>query len=188
VTLAVAVVSEVACEMALVPVVWLTGRTLRGYRPGAAYWWLAGAFAVSWLADTAAHWTDPWLVGLVYPVSQAALIGAVLLDRSEATLLVWVLVWTAIAAALWEHVQGPDVLVRTVAWGSVTGLAYERPALGMLRRALLVSFGLGWLCWLAYALAPGWSSWGAYQAVRLAGLLLFCAACCANPPHWKVIR
>jgi hypothetical protein len=173
--------------MALLPALWLVGRTLRGFRPGAEWWWLAGAFAVSWLADTAALWADPWLVGLVYPVSQAAVIGAVLLDRRDAKVLVWVLVGTALVAALWEHVQGPDVLVRTVAWLGLTGIAYERPALGLLRTALLVSFGLGWLCWMAYAIAPGWGSWSSYQITRLAGLLLFCAASTASP-HWKIIR
>jgi hypothetical protein len=184
------VIFEAAYLMGLIPVVWLGWCRVRGRPVGAEWWWLAGAYGVSVLADTASRFLPVearWVVSLVYPVSQSAVIGAVLLDRRDAMTLVVVLVVIALAAALVEHVHGPDVLVRTVAWGAVVGIAYDRPALGSLRRALLVSFGLGWVAWLAYAAWPGWSSWGAYQFVRLAGLLLFAAACCASP-HWKVVR
>ena len=159
--------------MALVPLAWLGLLTAAGQSRDAAWWWLAGAFAVSWVADTAAHWADPARVSLVYPVTQTALVGAVLLERRAAGLLTALLVTVGLVAA-W--IGGLDVLLRTVAWGAIVGIVWDRPALGRLRVALLVSFGLGLVAWWGYAVAPGWTSWGVYQSVRAAGLLLFCWA------------
>lgn len=157
--------------MALIPLAWLI---LQGERRP-EWWWLAGAFGISWLADTAAHWVSPALIGVVYPVSQAAIVGAVLLNRTDAYVLLLLLWITAVLAVLWEGVTGPEVMLRTVAWGSIVGMAGMRP-LGRLRYSLLMAFGIGWLAWLGYVLAPGWGSWGVYQSVRLAGLGLFCWA------------
>lgn len=166
----------IAHHMALIPLAWLAGLRARGRRRDAAWWWLAGAFAVSWLADTAAHWVDPWLIGLVYPVSQSALVAAVLLDRREAAKLLAVLLLIGVGAALWHGVQGPDVLLRTVAWGAIAGIAFDRWELGRLRMSLLVTFGLGLIAWMGYAIWPGWTSWLVYQGARAFGIGLFCWA------------
>lgn len=177
-------VGEAAHWVGLVPLVWLGLLTAAGQSRGAAWWWLAGAFAVSWIADTAAHWVDPARVSLVYPVTQTALVGAVLLERRAAGLLTALLVTVGLVAA-W--MGGLDVLLRTVAWGAIVGIVWDRPALGRLRTALLTSFGLGLACWWAYALSPGWMTWGALQGVRALGLLLFCWAA-YQPVNLKVAR
>lgn len=155
--------------MGLVPVLWLALRKERRVE----WWWLAGVFGVSWLADTAAHWVNPWLVSAVYPVAQAGIVGAVFLSRREAALLVAVLVWVGVLSAGWGTV--PDLLLRTVAWLAVVGIVWPLP-LGSLRVALLLAFGLGWLCWVGYQFAPGWTSWGVYQGVRAVSLGWFCLA------------
>jgi hypothetical protein len=182
------VVSELAAEMGLIPLVFLAVRQVRGQRAGAAWWWLALAFAVSWLADTAALFVDPDLVGNLYPVTQAALVGAVLLDRLDAMRLAVALVIVGVVAVLWHGPLGIDVLLRTVAWGSVAWIAWERPALGRLRDCLVVAFGAGLVAWWWYAFAPGWWSWGVYQGVRLLGILLFCGAAARPAPQLRVVR
>jgi hypothetical protein len=174
VTLATRIVSEVASEMGLVPLLWLVALHTRGRRQDVALWWLAGAFAVSWVADTAALWVDPWLVSLVYPLSQVAIVGAVFLLRADAITLIAALLTVGLAAAI---VNGkPDVLLHTAAWGAAAGIVADRWELGRLRTALLVYFALGWLCWIGYAIWPGWWSWGLLQASRAAGIALFCWA------------
>jgi len=180
---------ELAHWLGLVPLVWVAGRSVWArHLPNAGHWWLALAFGVSWLADTAAHWVDPWLVGLVYPVTQAAIIGAVLLPRREAGIFAAALVAVGIAAAGGERVQGPDVLLRTVAWAGLAGIVWPRRNLGPLRTALLLAFGTGWLAWLGYAMWPGWTSWGLYQGTRALGAGWFCWAGAARRPSLRILR
>lgn len=181
-------VGELAHQMGLIPLVWLAVLRLRGRSIGLAWWWLAAAFFVSWLADSAAHWVDPDLAGNLYPITQAALVGAVLLDRLEAMQFVCALVIVGIVAVLWHGPLGIDVLLRTVAWGAVTIIVWRLPLPGRLRASLLVTFGLGWLCWMAYASAPGWWSWSIYQAGRALGIALFCMAASNPVPRLRLAR
>jgi hypothetical protein len=182
------IISEIAAEMGLVPLAWLVWLRHRGRNPGLAWWWLAAAFFVSWLADTAALFVDPDLVGNLYPLTQAALVGAVLLDRLEAVEFAFALTVVAFVAVAWHGPLGIDVLLRTVAWGSVAVLAWRYQALWRLRDALVVSFGFGLLAWWWYALAPGWPSWLTYQAVRALGIALFCVAASSPAPKLSVAR
>jgi hypothetical protein len=180
------VVGEIAHQMALVPFLWLAALRARGARVDAAWFWLAGAFFVSWLADSGAHFVDPWLMSLVYPVSQAALVVAVLLERREALLFVGALVAVGVVAVAWQGVGAPDVLVHTVAWLGVALVVYDRDALGRLRLALLVSFGVCWLVWLCYTVWPGWTAWLAYQCVRALGIACFCWAASKPTPRLRI--
>lgn len=177
---------ELAHEIGLIPLLWLTWLHFRGKDLDVAWWWIAGAFFVSWLADTAAHFVNPWLASPVYLVSQSALVGAVFLNRYDAIKLVIVLAVVGTAAVLWQGVHGPDVLLHTVAWLSVVGIIYPLRQLTRLRTALLVAFGFGWLTWMGYAIWPGWTSWSVYQLTRLAGILLFCWAATSPHPHFVV--
>lgn len=182
------VASEVASEQALIPVVWLGWLHLKKRDPGLAWWWLSGVFLISWLADTAALLFDPWVMSKVYPLSQAALVGLVFLSRREATQLIIALMFVGIADVLWIGVGDFDVLLRTVAWGAVVGIVYPLRQLGRLRLSLLVAFGLGWFCWMLYALSPGWTTWVAYQLTRFLGVLLFCWAATSPLPQLKLSR
>lgn len=170
----------IAALFGIVPLAWLIVLRLRGRRIGAEWWWLAAAFAVSFAADAIAFFLAPasrWLVSAAYPLSQAAIMGLVFLVRRDAERLITVLLVVGVAAVLWLAVTGPDVFFRTVAWGAVVGIVLDRYALGKLRTALLLYFGLGLLAWWGYVLRPGWTSWGIYQSVRAIGIALFCAAC-----------
>lgn len=176
--------------MGLVPLAWLAWRTWRETEaPDLAYWWLAGAFAVSWVADSAAHVASPWAVSLLYPITQAALVGFVLLDTDrERVGLVLTLAAVAIVAVAWRGVEQPDVLLHTAAWLSVAGIVVDRRYLGRMRVALLVYFGVGCACWWAYVIAPGWTSWSALQLSRALGLALFCYACVETGPVLRLRR
>lgn len=180
----VVAVSQVASNMALLPLGWLV---LKGRKLDIAWWLLAGAFAVSWLADTAANWFDPWIIGAVYPVSQAAIVAAVFLDRRNTLKLILILLLVGVVDVFWKGVDSPDILLRTVAWLSIVGIAYPLKQLGTLRVSLLVSFGVGWLAWMWYAMNPGWPSWIGYQSVRLVGILLFCWAATSPLPRLRII-
>lgn len=183
-TLATRVVSEVATWMGLVPLVWLALLHVRGTGRDRGWWWLAIAFAVSWMADTVAHWVSPDAVGNMYPLLQAAIVALVLLGRDAALLIGGLVLVGIVAAAVPVKV---DLLLRTVAWGSSSYLAWNRWELGLLRTALLVSFGLALVAWYAYAAWPGWTTWLVYQGVRAVGIALFCRAA-VTPVALGVVR
>lgn len=179
---------EVAHWMGLVPLLWLAFLHFRGSPHGVEWWWLALVFGVSWIADTAAHFSNPWVMSKVYPLSQAAIVGLVLLSRRGALSLIVTLVLVGVLDVLWVGVGDFDILLRTVAWLSVAGIVYQLPQLARLRISLLVAFGIGWWCWMIYAIAPGWPSWIAYQLTRFIGILLFCWAATSPLPHFKLSR
>lgn len=145
-------------------------------------------FLVSWIADTAALWYDPWTLSKVYPVSQAAIVGMVFLSRRDAMYLIVTLALVGLLDVLWIGIGDFDVLLRTVAWLSVVGIIYPLVQLGRLRTSLLVYFALGWWCWMIYAIAPGWPSWILYQSMRLIGIALFCWAATSPLPQLRVMK
>lgn len=185
-------IAEVAHWMALIPLVWLTWLGFRGASRDVAWWWIATAFAVSWFADTAAHFTpqanNAWL-SLVYPVSQTAIVGAVLLPRRRAVGLLAVLIGTSIVAILWHGVEMPDVVLRSVAWLAVVAIVWSERALpSRLRLCLAVYFGLGLVTWLVHVRWLIVPTWYPYQATRLAGLVLFCWATAQPTPILRLAK
>lgn len=175
--------SWVAASFGAFPLVaWLFSRR------DTAYGWLAFAYGVSLLADIAASQLAPadrWLPMLVFLVTQASIMGAVFLTRTGDLIFAAVLVTIGLVAALWRKVEGPDVLLTTVAYLGICGIVWDRP-LGLLRDALLVSFGLGWLAWMAYVVGPGMDTWLVVQGVRLAGIFLFCVALTQPQPSLRL--
>lgn len=182
------IVGELAHQMGLLPLLWLGVLQSRGQDRGAAWWWLAVAFGVSWLADSAAHWVNPDLVGNLYPLTQAAIVGAVLLDRDDASMLVIALCLVGAASIAWNGPEGREILLATTANGAVAGIAWQRRAIGRVRLSLLVSFGAVGVCWWFYAGWPTWDSYNLYQGVRAIGLLLFCRAAVSPGPSLTVSR
>lgn len=162
---------EVAHWLGLVPLAWLA---VTGKRDP-AWWGIAAAFAISWVADTAAHFGDPLLFGTVYPVGQAGLLAVVLAERREALAFVGLLMVAGVIAVLWEGVTGPDLFLETIAAGVAVNVALSVSD-PRLRATLLVAFGVGWLAWVGYTLWPGWASWIIYQGVRAVSLGMFCWA------------
>lgn len=177
-------VFEVAHQMALLPLLWLGWLHVRGEKRDVAWWWLVGIFFVSWLADTAAHWADPWVVSPIYLVTQAGIVGLVFYSRRDATVLAVVLTVAGLAALVWRRT--PDLFLHTVAWGSAAGIVFQLPQLGRLRTSLLVTFGAGLIAWYGYALWPGWTSYLIYQSTRLLGIAVFCMAAASPLPHFKL--
>ena len=176
-------IAEVAHQMALVPLAFLLWRRFRGVSVDGAWWALASAFAVSWVADTVSD-TLPepsrWIVSLAYPIVQAAIVGAVLLPREFAIFLVAVLASAATAVGVFMGVNGPDGVFRTIAWLIVVAIVLVRRDLPeRLRIALGVYFGLGWATWLIHVVWLVVLTWYPYQGARALGLLLFCWAAVA---------
>lgn len=188
--------AEVTHWMALVPFTWLIALHVTGHRRDAGWWWIAGAFAVSAAADSAAHRIDPWIVGAVYPIVQASVIAAVLVSGPRAFAFAGLLCAVALADALLTGkagMRGYDWVLRTVAWLGLVYFIWDLP-LHRLRLALLQAFGAGWLAWIALLVIPGppnvvWGSpsWRVYQAVRLTSLLLFCWASWKPHPMLGVV-
>lgn len=164
--------------MALLPLAFLAWLRWTGRKRDTAWGWIAVAFAVSWLADTAVDAGAPgWAVGFVYPITQAALIGAVLLTRFSAFVFLGALVTAAAWSLAIFGVHQPDILLHSVAFLGVAGIALERWDIpNQLRDSLFVYFGLGWVAWLAHAKFVTVATWYPYQSCRLAGLVLFCGA------------
>jgi hypothetical protein len=183
--------SEIAHQMAVIPLAFLGCLQVRGQRRDAAWWWLAGAFFVSWIADTAGDFlpqNDRWIPSMVYPVSQSALIGAVLLPRPEALYFLATLIAAGAAIVLWNGI-GPDAALRTVAWLAIVWLVWRRPALPKrLRICLAVYFGLGWVAWLIHVQWLVVATYYPYQLSRLIGLLLFCWAALVPGPALRLVR
>lgn len=183
--------AEVAHQMALLPLATLAVIRISGHRRDAAWWWLAIAFAISWVADTVADVVpvdDRSIASLVYPVSQSCLMAAVLLPRARALVLVGVLMLAGVAVVIQRGVIGPDVALRSVAWLAVAGIARMRKELPVpLRASLFVYFCLGWIAWLVHAQWMVVATWYPYQAMRLLGLLLFSWAAIETGPHLRLM-
>lgn len=180
---------KIAYGMSLAPLAFCCWRW-RGHQIDAQWWIMAEAFAVSFLADSVSR-SNPsaaWLVSLVYPVSQTLLIAAVLLPRRDTLWFAGAIVMAGLLSIAWRGTDGPEILLRSVAWLGLCGLIVDRWALGPLRTALLVSFGLGWFAWLGRSLWPILPWWYIGQTVRLAGLLLFCRAMTVTRPALSVVR
>lgn len=161
--------------MALLPLAWLGGLTARGRKREVQWWFLAVAFAVSWLADTTAHWLPPLAVSVAYPIAQATIVIAVF-DTKLASQAVAVLTIVTMTVVALQGTDKPDAFVHTVIWLFVAAVAYLHAKLPRLRIALLVYFGLGLAGWIAYVIRPGIPTWSIYQSIRLLGLSLFCWA------------
>lgn len=158
--------------MALLPLLTLLVLARKGEHRDASFWWLASAFALSWVADVAALFTNAWLISATYPLSQAVLVSAVFLPRPQ--VMGFLLSLCAVGAyAIWIFgVDGPTIPFRFVAWGWLSYMVmgfYGVP----FRSAILVYFGLGLFAWAAYMFTPSYATWLGYQSTRLLGLLLF---------------
>jgi hypothetical protein len=138
------------------------------------WWWIAGAFAISWLADAATLVGYPtWVPASIYPVGQAGLLAVVLAQRPAPWL--GLLMVAGIVGVYWEGVTGPTLILDTIAAGVVVRVAWSLTYVP-LRLTLLMAFWVGGIAWIGYVLWPGWTSWGLYQGIRAASLGMFCWA------------
>jgi hypothetical protein len=170
------VVVESSHLVGILPLAWLVVLALVGQDRSARVWWIATGYGVSYLADSVAH-SHPALADLVgntYPIMQAALIAGALVSPKESAFVLGTFVWAGLLSLVWA--SNVDVLLRTVAWGTVAGLTLLRPIERKLGLALVVTFGAGLLAWYWYAANPSWTSYGVYQSERAIGTALFCWA------------
>lgn len=162
--------AESTHAIGLVPLACLAWLHWRGHRRSAAWWWMASGFGVSFLADFL-----PWRIAQqTYPITQAALLMFPLLSRDAMDRYVALLIAAGAISVLARDAAGVDVLLRVVAWGSVSALAYVLMPRGRLRSVLAYGFGALAVAWLAYTMVPGWTTWGGMQAVRLAVTVGWC--------------
>jgi len=169
------ILPEVAHQVGLLPVLWLALLAARGERRGAEWWWVAGAFGVSWLADTVTHVIGhPWLVTAIYPVTQAAMIGAVFQPREEVAFVTMVLLGVALVSLSIEGTTAPQLMLHVAAGIAIVGMTWHTTS--PMKPALHVAFGVNLLPWVLFALWPMWGTWSLYQAVRVVSLVLFCGA------------
>lgn len=166
--------------MALLPLLWLGVLAWYGQQRGVLWWTLALVLGVSWMADTAAHWVDPWLVSALYPAVQACVFASIVLPSPALEHFVGLVSLATALAIHWRGGPHPEVLAHTVAW---TGLVMITWPHREIRLPVLVTFGLGWLAWLGYNMLPAWGTWGTYQGVRALGLGVFCWATAPQRVH-----
>ncbi len=181
--------AEIAHWMALLPLAMLAGLSVGGHRCDPGYWWIAGGFSVSWLADTVAHWVNPWTVTLVYPITQTTLILAALLTRKATIYVLGALAFIAVITLVLRGTKGPDLILHSASSLVVVAVAFEMWELpARLRASLIVYFGAGLITWLIHVQWLVVATWYPYQAARLAGLLLFCYAAWRCTPSLKLAR
>lgn len=165
---------ECAHAIGAIPFVWLCWRRFSGRETPTVYWWVAAGYFVSWLADSAAHWVDPWVIAAVYPVSQASIIAAGFLPPIGAWTFTMTLMTGAMADIAWHGVAGPLILLRVVAWLPLVWIACGLWRLPWLRISLLMSYGVGLLWWGAYIVSPGYLTWGGLQLTRFVAAICLC--------------
>lgn len=138
-----------------------------------AYWWLAGAFGVSFLADLAGLFGGGYLASQTYPLLQAGLVALVIAPRPIAVLTIGALAFISAVSLAWRMAAGLDVLLHVAAWGSTAALASRNLTPGPLRATLVWGFALLSLAWVGFRLEPTFLAWGVMQGVRLAMALGF---------------
>lgn len=176
--------------LGLVPLAYVVYRDRRfPIHVDAAYYWLAAAFGVSFLADRSAHWVPSW-VAFSYVVGQSVLTCAVFDRRLALRLLPMLSLVALLALAVWPpadpitHRRPPEVLLHLIAWGTAACVVWEE-AKGALRTALSTYFAVGTVAYLVMAFSPGFTTWYLYQASRVVGIGLFCLAV-ADPKPVKL--
>lgn len=125
--------SHLFWHVGLVP---LAAVALHGSRLPSAWWWLAAAFAVSWVADLAGWLGGFGLASQTYPLLQGALFALVLAPRPVAMAVIGGL---AVASGLSLAVrggQGVDVALHLAAMLTTAALARRNLAPGVLRWTL----------------------------------------------------
>lgn len=180
------VVSELPHHMFLLPLLWLVLQHGAGRPVDLAWWWVAAAFGISWLANTVQHYQPPdqrWIMSAIYPVSQAAIVSAVVLSRLHARRFLLALIVVAVGSVLFLDWPSATLLLRFAAWGGIVWFVLPLP-LGRLRVVLVATFGGALLSWVAYLLLPGngvdyphgTPSWWVNQSCWALGIVLFCWA------------
>jgi hypothetical protein len=132
-----------------VPLLWLAWLRTKGKRREAGYWWIALAFAVSFVADAVTLVAPHRYVAQVYPLLQAGIVMTVLLPRRWAEVAIALSIAAAAASVSARDGAGHDVLLRVVAFGTVAGVSLWRLRPGALHSALVTYFGVGALAWCA---------------------------------------
>lgn len=191
------VLAHVAWHISLLPLAWCVVLRASGRPVDKAYWLLGAAMSISWLADLPALWFNTWVPSLAYPVSQSALVAAVIYPRRKDAVAYTLLVMLVGALVIAQQgARGPDVILRAVAWLPLCYAVYDQPALDSLRTAVLVYFGLGFVMWLAHVgyikthpdLHGAAPTWFTFHAARLIGLILLCRAATETQPTLRILR
>lgn len=143
---------------------------------GSAWWYLAGAFAVSFVADMAGRFGYGFIGSQTYPVLQVGIIALVIAPRPVAIGAIGLIALASAVSLGYRDAKGLDYLLHAVAWGSTALLAYRYLMPGALRTALLVGFGGGLVAWTGFVIDPGWFYWFALQTTRALAAGWFCVA------------
>ena len=173
---------EAAHCIGAVPILVLGALRLGGRPVPSAWWLMALAFGVSFVADTAVDLgMSPLVISQTYPVTQAALFLLILLPQAEAVAVIGGLLAVA-AGSLWDPLlglrqgEGLDFPLHAVAWGSIAAAAWHVLRPGWLRAALGMGFAALVVAWAGYVAVPGWWTWGGFQMVRAMQAAAFAVA------------
>lgn len=181
--------AELAHQMALIPLAVLCGLDLRGERRDIRWWWLAGMFGVSWLADTTVHygWLPGTTASALYPLVQAVIAGCVFLPWRQAIPFSALVVAATVFLFGFGGIQSPDIEFRSLAWIAILWLVTDDAWLGPIRMACLITFGLGLVAWIIHARSLTLATWYPYQLVRLVGVGVFARAAIVGQPALRLV-
>lgn len=166
------VVAEVAHHFALLPVLWVAILTYYGHRPALEWWALAATLEMFWMADTAAHHMDPWVVSALYPMGQTALLAIFLLPPIAALRLIGLVLSVGVGMIALRGIAKPDLVAHTAAWVSILLIVW--PIQTTFARAVFTIFGLCWVSWALFSMLPTLASWSFFQTERIGAAIVFC--------------
>jgi hypothetical protein len=163
-------------SIGILPALWLGVLWASGRKVGSAWWWMAAAFGVSFVADLLAEWLGHPAVSQVYPTAQAVLFLFVLVPRGVAIRLSGLLLFISGLSLGLRQGLGLDVALHATAWGGVAVVADAVLAPSRLREALVWGFALLTLAWVWFWATPTMAAWSAVQLVRLGMAGWWCVA------------
>lgn len=163
-----------AFALGAVPLACLLVVHFRGGWRERSWWLMAVAFAVSFVADALSLVVGHGMMSQVYIFSQAALFAYVLAGQRVAVTFGALLLASAGASIALRHGEGLDVVLHTVAWGGVAGLANGSAH----KAAPVLAYGFAGLvlAWWGYVAYRTTEWWYVFQAVRLALTVGWCVA------------
>lgn len=147
----------------------LAAVAVHGRRLASAWWWLAAAFAVSWVADLAGWLGQFPLASQTYPLLQGSLFALVLAPRSVALSVVGGLALASGLSLALRSGAGVDVALHVAAMLSTAALAWRNLTPSALRWTLAAGFVALAAAWCAVVLWPmSVAALDAYGWVRVA--------------------
>lgn len=165
-------------QVTALPLLWLAWLHVRGHRRARAWWVMASAFGVAWVANLFGFIGRFDEASQTYPVLLAALFAMTMLPRWGAAILTTGLFWTAVFSIAVRHGIGFDVWLHVLAFGSTAVVADLTLPRSRLRATLTWGFAALAVLWPLSVHLTAWplATYLAYHGAWVVLVLAWCDA------------